>query len=198
MFNPFKAYSRMKHFDEVTRFRLINSFIVAIGLNLFWPILMDLKGEYLVAWVISMFMIIETLMIKTNSYMVEKYSISTIYKGTVILHLSLIFVSLMYFWNPLIMIIVESLLAIFEVTIISAYTIVLNDYLAKNYPESMKDFQVIRNSTYADGTLIGLGLITAVVFFFGNTGGIVTFVIFNACFSVWLIKNWNFFDNKGL
>ena len=49
---------KLREFDKITQFRLINAFIIAIGMNLFYPILIDLKGEYLLAYAISMFLIL--------------------------------------------------------------------------------------------------------------------------------------------
>ena len=44
MLNSFK---NLNTFDKITKFRLQNAFIYALGLNLLIPIMIDLKGEYL-------------------------------------------------------------------------------------------------------------------------------------------------------
>ena len=78
MFYDINKFNKFNKFDEVTRFRLINSFVLAAGMNLLYPVLADLKGEYLVAWVISAFMIIETLAVKTNRYFIDNFSLDSI------------------------------------------------------------------------------------------------------------------------
>jgi hypothetical protein len=90
---------------------------------------------------------------------------------------------------------IEGLLAIIEVAVFSAYSIALNNYLTHKFPNSMSDFQIVRNSSWADGYLIGLGLISLITYF-GTIGtGIIVFIIFNTIFSMYLIYNWNFFKD---
>ena len=190
-----KYFNQFNKFDKVTRFRLINAFIIAAGMNLLYPVLADLKGEYLVAWVISAFMIIETLAVKTNRYFVDNFSLSLIYKLSIIAHINFTLVAGLYFWNPLYMIYGDMIAAILDVSIFSAFSIMLNNYLTNNYPESMNEFQIVRNSIWADGILLGLFTVTAITYFFGNSVAIILFIIFNICFSSWLICNWKFYDD---
>lgn len=187
--------NQFNKFDKVTKYRLQNAFIIAAGMNLLYPVLADLKGEYLTAWIISMFMIIETLAVKTNRYFVDNFSLSTMYKTSVFAHINFTLVASLYFWNPLYMIYGDMIAAIIDVSIFSAFSIMLTNYLTDNYPESMNEFQIVRNSIWADGILIGLSIVTTVTYFFGNSVAIILFIIFNACFSGWLIKNWKFYDN---
>ena len=186
-------FSKLKGFDTFTRFRLINSFIIAIGINLIIPILSDLKGEYLVSWVISLFLILETISVKTNRYFVANFSISKLYKISIFAHLSFTLVAALYFWNPLYMVYADMITAIIDVSIFSALSIKLNNYLTDNYPDSMSEFQIIRNNIYADGILLGLSIVTILSYLFGNSIAIIIFIIFNTIFSVYLIKNWNFY-----
>lgn len=190
----FNALTKINQFDDVTKFRLINAFIIAAGMNLLFPVLADLKGEYLVAWVISAFMILETLAVKTNRYFVENFKISTVYKLSVFAHINFTLVAAFYFWNPLYMIYADMIAAIIDISIFSAFSIMLNNYLTNHYPESMSEFQIVKNSVWADGILIGLFVVTIVTYFFGNSAAISLFLIFNILFSCWLIKNWSFYD----
>ena len=193
-----KYFNQFNKFDKVTKFRLINAFLIAAGMNLLYPVLADLKGEYLVAWVISAFMIIETLAVKTNRYFVDNFSLSLIYKLSIIAHINFTLVAGLYFWNPLYMIYGDMIAAILDVSIFSAFSIMLNNYLTNNYPESMNEFQIVRNSIWADGILLGLFTVTAITYFFGNSVAIILFIIFNICFSSWLIWNWKFYDNINM
>jgi len=190
-FNYFKKFEK---FDKVSEFRLQNSFLVAIGMSLIAPILITLKGTLMVAWVISVFAIFNMLAVKTNDYFVNNFSMSTLYRMGNITHFLLIISAGLYFFNPLLMIWLDSILVITEVAIFSAYSIALTNYLTDNYPKDMKDFQIIRNSSWADGALVGLGLITIVTFFFPLGYAVGTFMIFNTVFSLWLLKNWNFYN----
>ena len=192
------TYKKILQFDDVTKFRLINAFIIAIGLNLLMPVMVDLKGEFLVAWIISFFMILETLAVKTNRYFVENFTISQVYRMSVFAHINFTLIALLYFINPVWMIWGDMIAAIIDITIFSAYSIMLTNHMTDNHPDSMKEFQIIRNSTWADGILIGLTIVTILTFFWGNSIAVAAFVIFNITFSIWLIKNWNFFKNKGL
>jgi hypothetical protein len=190
-----RNFKKLKQFDTVTRFRLQNAFIIAAGMNLLYPVLADLKGEYLVVWVISAFMILETLAVKTNRYFIDNFSLSKMYKCSIIAHINFTLVAALYFWNPLYMIYGDMIAAIIDVSIFSAFSIMLNNYLTNNYPESMNEFQIVRNSIWADGILIGLIAVTAITYFFVNSVAISVFLIFNICFSSWLIWNWKFYDN---
>ena len=190
-----KYFNQFNKFDKVTRFRLINAFIIAAGMNLLYPVLADLKGEYLVAWIISAFMIIETIAVKTNRFFIDNFSLSTMYKISIFAHINFTLVAGLYFWNPLYMIYGDMIAAIIDVSIFSAFSIMLTNYLTNNFPESMNEFQIVRNSIWADGILVGLTTVTLVTYFFGNSVAIILFIIFNICFSSWLIWNWNFYDN---
>ena len=90
----------------------------------------------------------------------------------------------------------DMIAGIFDVTIFSAFSIMLTNYLTNNYPESMNEFQIIRNSIWADGILLGLVIVTMITYFYGNDIAIICFLIFNICFSAWLIYNWRFYDGK--
>jgi len=193
-----KKIETLNTFDTITRFRLINAFIIAIGFNLFFPILIDLKGEYLVSWVISMFMIAETLMVKTNQFVLDNYSMADVYKMTVFVHGAFTLVAVTYFWNPAVMVYLESAFSIIDVAIFSAFSIQLNNYITDNFPKDMSNFQIFRNSTWADGILIGLTITTILTFFFSNAVGLIVFIIFNMGFSIWLARNWNFIESNLL
>lgn len=190
-------FNKFNKFDEVTRFRLINAFVLAAGMNLLYPVLTILKGQYLAAWIVSVFMIVETLSTKTNRYFVENFTLDTIYKLSCFAHVNFTVIALLYFYDQLTMLYFEMIVSIIDCTIFSAFSIMLNNYLTKNYPENMSEFQIIRNSVWADGIILGLSLVSCITLFFGNDIAIICFLIFNTIFSLWLIKNWNFYKNKG-
>lgn len=119
MISVTKKIETLNSFDTITRFRLINAFIIAIGFNLFSPILIDLKGAYLLSWVITMFMITETLMVKTDQYVVDNFTMSDVYRMTVVVYGIFTLIALTYFWNPTVMVYLESTFGIIDITIFS-------------------------------------------------------------------------------
>lgn len=187
-----KKINTLNSFEQITRFRLINAFLIAVGMNLFIHILIDLKCEILLAWFISVFMIVETIMIKLNEYFIEKFTMDQVYKMTIFAHLISFIIALSYFWSPTFMIYAEAVMGIVDIAIFSAFTIQLNNHIAENYPKDMSKFQIFRNSTWADGMLLGLGLAAFITFVADIGVGIISF----AFFSAWLIYNWNFIKIK--
>ncbi len=192
-----QTYQKLLGFDSVTKFRLINAFLVSIGMSLLTPVITILKGTLLSAWVISTFGIINTLSIKTNSYFAKK-SLDYLYKMGVILHILFMMTALLYFWNPLVMILLDSTLVIIEIAIFSAYGIVLNVYLTDTHPDKVMEFGIYRNNIWANGALIGLGTSAIITTFFGIPGMIIAFVIFNSIFSAWMLYNFNFYLDRNL
>ncbi len=156
-----------------------------------------LKGALLPIWVISMFSIAATLSVKTNSYF-SKFRLTDLYHWGVYVHIALILAAGTYFIDPTLMVILESMVVIAETTIFSAYSIVLLEYLTEYYPNSVKQFQIVRNNSWADAGLIGLFLVTIITYFFSVGIAMGIFIIYNTVFAVWMIKNWNFYNDPSL
>jgi len=191
-----RNYRKINEFDRVTKFRLQNTFLVAFGMALLVPILTSLKGIYLAAYVISVFSIIQTLAVKTNNYIVENISIRTMFKIGIFIHLGFTIISGIYFYSPLLMVILDSILGIIEVAIFSSFSISLNNYLTDNYPKDMSKFQIFRNSIWSDGFLLGLFIITLTTYFSSVGTGILVFMLFNVLFSIWMFINWHIYDEN--
>lgn len=192
MLNSFK---NLNTFDKITKFRLQNAFIYALGLNLLIPIMIDLKGEYLLPWVISMFLVIETLVVKTNHFMTSKFTMEQLFKMGIFAHCLVVSFVATYFINPNIMIYGNTISIIVQIGIFSAYSIKLNNYIINNYSESFHKFQVVRNSIIADGTILGLSIITGVLYFFNITIGLCLFITYNTIFIFWMFYNYNIFKD---
>lgn len=187
------SIKKFKNFDRVTEFRLWNSFLQAFGGALLAPIIVSLKGLYMAAWVISIFIIVGTLAVKANDYIVNNFSIGGMYRGGVYTHIGFTIISAVYFLNPEIMIWGDSILYTIEIAIFSSYSIALNNYLTDHYPKDMKEFQIVRNSSWADGALLGGFLITGLTAIALEIG-VIALVIYNLGYSIWLIKNYNFYE----
>ena len=183
-------------FDEITRFRLINAFLFGIGFNLILPILLDLRGELLSSTFITFILIVTTLSVKTNIYLV-KLQKENLYKLGIFAHLIFLLGALTYYYDKLLFVYVDSFIGIIEVAIFSAYSIKLDVYLTNNYPKDVKKFQVFKNSNYADATLIGLFIVWITSYIGGNDYSVLAFVIFNIGFTAWMFYNWNFFKEAN-
>jgi len=193
--NSVNLNTRFDKFDKVTEFRLKNSVIVAMGLGILSPLIVVLKGIYLLPWIVALMSIVQTLTVKLNKLILKKFNIQDMYRIGIFIHLGFIINSSLYFINPLFTVYGDGILAIMEVAIFSSYSIALNNYITKFYPKSMSEFQITKNSAWADGYLIGLTAITVVTFCSTLEHGLLLFIAFNTIFSAWLVYNWNFFKN---
>jgi hypothetical protein len=198
IFNLPKTLSSFDDFDDVTKFRLINSFVVAFGFTMLVPVLTVLKGTLMLAWIIGLLSIFNMLAVKSNEIFVHTFSMDNLYKMTIVLHVLLILSASLYYYSPTIMIYADSFIALMETAVISAYSITLNNYIAKEYPGSMSKFQIIRNSSWADGALIGLLISTATLYFLPMGFTIGLFLLINTVFTFWLVKNWDFYRLRKL
>ena len=189
-------YNSLKEFDTITRFRLINAFLFGMGFYLILPVLMDLRGELLTATFITFILIVTTLSIKTNEYLVTNFSMSDLYKLGIFVHFIFTAGAFLYFYDKLMFVYVDSFVGIIEVAVFSSYRIKLDSYLATYYSETVSKFQVFRNSTFADATLIGL-FITWFATYYGSNGYAITiFLGTNIMFMLWMTYNWNFIDKN--
>jgi len=194
---PKLSIQKTSGFDPVTKYRLQNAFAVGIGISLLAPTIVLLKGTLLPIWVISMLGIITTLAIYSNSYL-SRFRLDTLYKLGIGVHLFLVISSVFYFWSPLLMIILVAISGIIETAVFSAFAINLNEYITRFYPRSMKEFQVRRNTSWADAGLIGLSIATVMGLCCSIGWTIGLFVVYNSIFSAWMIYNWNFYRNPEL
>lgn len=186
--------SVLNSFDDITRFRIINAIAVVFGLNLLVPVINDLRGELLSSTMIAIIMIGTTLAVKFNAY-VTALPISLVYKLGNIFHLALTALTLLYFVNPLYYVYVNAVLGIMEIAIFTSYSIQLDEHLAKTRPDIVGKFKVYVNSKKADAILLGLCITAGLTFVMGTDSIFILFIIYNTLFSMWLMKNWNFFDN---
>ncbi len=186
--NPLKSLYK---FDDITKFRLINAFIVSVCLGVLSPVLIVMKGLYMLPWVISLFSILYTVSVKTNKYLVPLGN-EKLYRIGVILHVLLILNTTLYFWFPSFMIYSDSIVMFFIYSNFSAYSISLTNYITEKYPDTVPEFQIAKNSINADGTIIGL-IIASLVTAVSLKLAVIVFLILNNFFSIYMIWNWNFF-----
>lgn len=187
---------KLDKFDEITRFRLYNSIFYALVTGMIVPILITLKGQYIIPWILSILIIAQNLAIKTNKYMVKKFTIPQMFKMGVVVHTLFSLTTLVYFISPKVMIYLDSIIGILETVVFSAFSIALNTYLAKNYPNDMDDFQIVRNSTWVDANLLGLAVISITLYFLPIKYGILLPVIANTLLISWMIVNWSYMEKN--
>ncbi len=191
----FKKYTQIKSFDTITRFRITNALLVMLGIHLIIPVLVDLRGELLSTTFISLILISSTLAVKSNKFFVQTFSLSQLYKIGVFIHFSFLIGGFLYFFNPLYFVIVDSFISILEMSILSSYSIKLDVYQAKNYPNDVEPFKIFRNTSIADAILLGLGLVALVSYFFSTDISVYIFIFYNSILSAYLFSNWNFYFN---
>ena len=194
--NPFAYYKTLNSFDAITRFRLINAFLFGIGLYLVLPVLMDLRGELLTSTFITFILIVTTLSVKSNAYMVRTFDMSFLYKLGIFVHVLFTSGAILFFYDKLWFVYVDSFVGIVETAVFSAYRIKLDSYIAHHHSDTVSKFQVFRNSTFADATLIGLFIVWIATYFGGNNIAIWLFLGVNSMFMMWMVYNWNFIDNN--
>ena len=184
-----------KKFDEITKFRLINAFYFAFIVGLTSPVLSHLKGLLSVT-TLSIIAIGSKLIMKTNDWFDKKFTLSGLYKLSVILNVAFLISTTIYFYNPKTMILLDSLLGIIEFGIFSVYSIKLNEYVTRYYPETFKRFQKVRNATWADGTLAGL-FVTMIISNFLDEKSIIAIALFVwLIYVVRLIRFWNIYEEE--
>ncbi len=193
----FTTILRLKKYSDVCRFRLENAFMVGIGIALLAPIIITLKGTLLSVSTIAMFSILSTIAVKSNDFFC-RFSISELYRFGIGVHILLVVTALLFFINPLWMIVMESLLGILEISIFSAYGVLLTNHLSENRPGDMKKFQIDRNNIWSDAALIGLGIATLIGLLYPVYMTVIIFVLYNGMFSIYMISKWNFFEERGL
>jgi len=184
-----------KTLDRITKFRLINSFIVTVLLSaLITPIIM-LQGLYMLPVMISVMAIMSTLAVKTNKFMVNRYSLDQMYKRGIIVQILYVFALLGFYFIPEITIYIISILTVLEIIIFSSFSIKLNVYITKFYPENVETYQILRNSIVADAKILGL-IYSALFIGFGVGFIFYSTAFFHMIFTIWLIKNYNMY--KGI
>lgn len=192
--NPLKIDDR---FDETTKFRLRNSFFVAISLTILDPIIISLQGLYLGATLIAVFMIANMLAVKTNKLITDNFDASALLHGAVIFHLLYTIGAGIYFVNAELFVYVVIILEIIAIALFSAYSIHLDHHISNHTPELMKDFRINANSNYANASMIGLGS-SALLSWFNPDYAIISFIVFDAAFFLYLLENINFHNKQAV
>jgi len=191
-----KYLDNFTSFDPITNFRMINRFLVTLGLSILLPVIMDLKGELLAPYVISMLLIAETLAVKTHKRLV-RLKLSTLYKLGTGVHIVLLAVITLYFYSPLTFIVLVSIFAIIEIAIFGAFSIELDVYQSKHHHEDVQRFKVVRNSVVADVTLLGLMISTGLTLL-NPTYAVIASLAVHTIFSWYFLRNWNYIERNSL
>jgi len=193
IFNVRKSFLKLDRFDELTKFRLVNAFWVSFGMSILAPVLTVLQGTLMLVYVIGIFKIISMISVKTNEIIVESFNLDQLFKIIIFLHFSYLVITAIYFLSPTVMIYLDSFIGLVEIVFIGAFSIELTNYISSNFPETMNEFQIVRNSTWADGALLGLILSSTLLYLFPMYITILVFLLVNGIFTIWLFKNRNFY-----
>lgn len=189
-------YRKIKGFDLISKFRLLNSFASTVALTTLTPIIIDMKGEFLVPWLISVLIFLETISAKTNGYFVEKFNISGLYKLGILVHISLMLILVVYYFNPLYFILLDCVFGILAIAVFGSFSIALDVYQSTYHLKDVQDFKVVRNSVIADATLIGLTVSFLLTFFFSVTVAITVVLVYHTLFSFYMLYRFNYIDDN--
>ena len=189
-----KKYKIIPTFDTLTQFRIRNALLIMFGIHLILPVLIDLRGELLSTTFISIIMIATTLSMKTNKFFVDKFSMSQLYKMGVFIHFTLLLGGFLYFINHFYFVVVDSFISILETAILMSYSIKLDVYQAKEFPNDVEPFKIFRNTSMADVILMGLGTVAFITYFFERDTAVYIFIVVNIPISVYLFSRWKFYD----
>jgi len=187
-----KLLKSLKAFDTITKFRIQNAFLISVSTAILSPVMTHLYGLYMVTFMISLFSISYTLAVKTNPYFV-KLGNEKLFRLGIFVHIIFTLSAALYFWSPVTMVYMDSISTFIEICVFSAYSITLQNYITKYYPESVPEFQIVRNDYVANGTLFGLILSTGLLLISVKVT-VIVFLIFNFGFSLYLLNNWNIFN----
>ena len=190
----FTLFKSLNGFDNITKFRLINSFLAAVVMGIMLPITIHLKGMYMLPYIIGLFSIATLLSVKTNRFMVENFNLNILFKMGIIVNTLIFLLALLFFYDEVITAYILSILGIFEVIVFSAYSIRLNNYITKYTPNKIQEFQITKNNISANGSILGSVLITVTTYFSNITCGVIVLSVVSFLVSLWLIINWNFFN----
>ena len=189
-----KNIRKIRTFDKITNFRLLNRVIITFSMFILIPIIIDLKGEYLAPWVISSLMIGEVLSAKYQGYFVEKFSLSDLYKLGMGVHSVLVVIMFVYFYDKMFFVVSLSVLAILEIVVFGAFSIKLDVFQMNNFSDTVQDFKIVRNSVVADATVLGLGVSALLSYYSVNIAVLVSLVC-QSLFSGYFLYNWNYISN---
>ena len=161
-------------FDEVTRFRLI---LVALMSLLYAPIfpiltqysyLMELNIHNVVipaATVIGAFSFVQTFSARYNEKILEKLTLSAIFKGLIIVDIITVLGLLTYFISPKLMVFIDSTVGAVNAILMISYRTAINNYMTYFHKEDYTRMQNFMIKIYSDSQSVGLVL-----------GALITFV----------------------
>jgi len=200
-----KYILRMKNdfqcLSNITRFRLINLTIVIIIFGFITPILDSFKGIYMgfgdihASTVISFFWILGSVVGLLNDKILEKLNLSQMFLGAIIFHFLITLIIPIYFWNPTIMIYLESLMGIFDGLLFTAYSIALGNYITYFENEKFQIFQNLRIKIMLISGIVSYTLSFLVTLVFSNDVALIIFCVVNFFFFLYLFKNKDIYKN---
>ena len=192
---------RLNKFDEITKFRLLLLAYILIIIEIIMPVLGQLKhllsiDKYQIeaATIIALFSMLATFGQKIVKYIQKTTSFSNIYRTLVVFDILWALSSLTYFINPVLMIWIDSILALIHGTFQIAFTQSLNNYITYFKNENYTNFQNYRNDIVSEFALIGTLLSIIISYLGGIEWNIIVFSISMLMFNMFQIRNWNIFE----
>jgi len=191
----FIDYRYKRRFDKLTNFRLVNAYMnIFLGM-LLTPLIISLQGSLLSVEMISFFMILTTISVKANKFL-SKYTIDELYKIGIFVHALLLLNVIVYFYDVFVFVYIDLIMVVLITAIFSTFSLQLNHYQAQVTPEIVREFNIVRNSTLANASILALSITSLIAYFIGDWLIVVIYGILQTIFTVWLFANFQFYRDN--
>jgi len=200
--NEIKKFKRdFSKLSDITKFRLENLFLVVFLFGLLTPLITSFKGIYLhlgdisAPTILSIFFIISSLIGLLNDWVLENFNLTSLFKGVILFHTVYIFVLLIYFIDPTVMMFIDMFLGMFDMLLFTAYSIALGNFVAYFENDKFQIFQNLRNKILIISAILGSSISTLINYFFSDGTVILIFILGNMFFIIYLLKNINIYKD---
>ena len=187
-------FLRFTELDEISKFRFINSFLVAIYLTLITPIIIKLQGLYFTTQLITIILISKNLLNKLLEKSMEIISLKLFTNLVLTLKFIEIGILTIYFYNQMcftyIYVIFELILNFFT----AGYGISLTNFVVEKELTPIKTLQIFRSNIWSEGFIIGF-LISLLTQTISLKITIITGIILQSINIIIMLKNYKTFLN---
>jgi len=158
---------KLNKFDEVTKIRLILLAAILILISLITPVisslyyLLNIKFDnYIIesVTIISAIGFLKNIGLKFIKHIMNNISFSNIYKILIGFDILWGFSSLLYFYNPVYFIWVDSIISMIHATFLMAFSNSLSNYMTYFNADKYTMFQNYRNDLMSEFTILGMVL----------------------------------------
>lgn len=187
-------FLRFSELDEVSKFRFINSFLVAIYLTLITPIIIKLQGLYFTTQLITLILIAKNLLNKLLEKSIELISLKLFTNLVLILKFVEIGILTIYFYNQVYFTYIYVIFELVLSFLTAGYGISLTNFVVENELTPIKTIQIFRSNIWSEGFIIGF-LISLLTQTISLKLTIITGIILQSINIIIMLKNYRTFLN---